>query len=35
VRGKQTGSFTAKKPGTYAYYCELHALTKGELTVVS
>lgn len=35
VTGKQTGSFTAPKPGTYEFYCELHAFMKGKLTVVS
>lgn len=36
VTGKRSGSFTAPdKPGTYAYFCELHAFMKGELTVVS
>lgn len=35
VLGMGRGSFTASKPGTYAFYCELHAFMKGELTVVS
>lgn len=35
VRGRRTGSFTASKPGTYEFYCELHAFMNGELTVVS
>lgn len=35
VTGRQTGSFTAPKPGTYEFYCELHAFMKGKLTVVS
>lgn len=35
VTGKQTGSFVAPKAGTYAYFCELHAFMKGQLTVVS
>ena len=34
VRGRQTGSFVAPEPGTYAFYCELHAFMKGELRVV-
>ncbi len=34
VTGRNSGSFTAPKPGTYAFYCELHAFMKGELTVV-
>lgn len=35
VTGRQTGSFVAPEPGTYEFYCELHAFMKGELTVVS
>lgn len=35
VRGRQTGTFTAPKPGTYEFYCELHAFMKGTLTVVA
>lgn len=35
VRGRQTGTFTAPKPGTYEFYCELHAFMKGKLTVVA
>jgi plastocyanin len=35
VTGKQTGTFTAPEPGTYEYFCELHAFMKGTLTVVS
>jgi len=34
LRGRQTGSFTAPRPGTYAIYCELHPFMKGELEVV-
>lgn len=34
ITGNQTGSFVAPKAGTYAYFCELHAFMKGELTVV-
>lgn len=35
VRGRERGSFTAPKPGTYEYFCELHAFMKGRLVVVS
>ena len=34
ITGNQSGSFVAPKVGTYAYFCELHAFMKGELTVV-
>lgn len=34
ITGNRTGSFVAPKTGTYAYFCELHAFMKGELTVV-
>lgn len=35
VRGRQKGSFTAPRPGTYKIVCELHPFMKGELEVVS
>lgn len=35
VRGRKTGTFTAPKAGTYAFYCELHAFMKGKLIVVA
>ena len=34
LRGRQTGSFTAPAPGTYAIYCVIHPFMKGEIEVV-
>lgn len=34
IGGNRTGSFVAPNAGSYAYFCELHAFMKGELTVV-
>jgi plastocyanin len=34
VRGRQTGSFTVTKPGTYTVVCELHPFMKGEIAVL-
>jgi plastocyanin len=34
LRGRQTGSFVAAKPGTYKVFCELHPFMKGEIEVV-
>ena len=35
LRGRQTGSFTAPAPGTYAIYCVIHPFMKGEIVVVA
>jgi plastocyanin len=35
LRGRQTGSFTAAQPGTYAIYCVIHPFMKGEIEVVA
>lgn len=35
LRGRQTGSFTAPAPGTYAIYCVIHPFMKGEIEVVA
>ena len=35
LRGRQTGTFTATKPGTYAIYCVIHPFMKGEIEVVA
>jgi plastocyanin len=34
LRGRQTGSFTARASGTYKIFCELHPFMKGEIEVV-
>lgn len=34
LRGRQTGSFTASKPGTYDVYCAIHPFMKGTVEVV-
>ncbi len=33
IRGKQTGSVTFAKTGTFKYYCEFHPTMKGTVTV--
>ncbi len=35
VRGEQTGSFSAPKPGTYNIFCDIHPFMKGEIEVVA
>jgi plastocyanin len=35
LRGRDTGTFTAGKPGTYQVYCVIHPFMKGEVTVVA
>lgn len=35
LRGRQTGSFTASKPGAYDVYCEIHPFMKGKIRVVA
>ena len=35
LRGRQDGSFTAPKPGTYEIFCEIHPFMKGEIEVVA
>jgi plastocyanin len=34
IRGGRTGAVTFERPGTYAYFCELHPFMKGTVTVV-
>jgi len=34
IKGKESGSVTFSKPGTYTYFCEFHATMKGTVTVV-
>lgn len=33
IRGKQTGSVTFEKAGTFKFYCEFHPTMKGTVTV--
>ncbi len=33
IKGKQSGSVTFSKPGSYKYFCEFHATMKGTVTV--
>jgi plastocyanin len=35
LKGKATGSFAVKAPGSYKIYCEIHPFMKGEVRVVS
>jgi plastocyanin len=35
LRGRQTGTFTARRPGTYRVYCVIHPFMKGEVRVVA
>ena len=33
IKGKQNGSVTFSKPGTYKYFCSFHPTMKGTVTV--
>ncbi|MDQ3675510.1 MAG: cupredoxin domain-containing protein [Actinomycetota bacterium] len=33
IKGKQNGTVSFQKPGTYAYFCEFHPTMAGKVTV--
>lgn len=33
IEGRATGSITIDEPGSYRFFCELHAFMRGEVTV--